>query len=344
MRSALPSVRRLSALLLPAALLLLLPAPSGAQTRDLDGRIIERSPMKASSDTLVTIQVHPLGPGVYAAKNRHVWNGWVELPEGILVVDGGYDERSARALADTIRARSPGRPFRYLVVTSGHTEHIGGIRTYASLGATVLVHPEVAAAIRDSIPARAASPASGAKKSASKAPKGPLAEVKSRLLLGPAGRRVEVRWLGMPANSAGDLVVYLPKQRVLFTGDLAWHRAVPWIVDPKFSYKGWLASIDTLLTARFDADSIVPGHGTMASKVNGLMYTRRYLVDAMDKAAQLAGWGVPVQEMDERGYLGPYEDAEYYDPIHFYNMRRLHQLAKGIETPGRAHPGMVTPK
>jgi hypothetical protein len=64
----------------------------------------------------------------------------------------------------------------------------------------------------------------------------------------------------------------------------------------------------------------------------------------MDRAAKLAGWGVAVGDMDEQGYLGPYEDAEYYDPIHFYNMRRLHQLAKGIETPGRAHPGMVAPR
>jgi glyoxylase-like metal-dependent hydrolase (beta-lactamase superfamily II) len=360
-RSGHSTARRLLAVLLAAASLLLLPSPLSAQTRDMSGRIIERSPLKAARDTLVVIEVHPLGPGVYAAKNRYVWNGWVELPEGILVVDGGYDARSAAALADTIRARSRGRPFRYLVVTSGHTEHIGGIRTFASLGATVLAHPEVAAAIRDSIPvgarpaadgtAKSASqpPATkkgktGSKKAAPEGPKGPLAEVKARTTLGPADRRVVVEWLGMPANSAGDLVVHLPKQRALFTGDLAWHRAVPWIVDSRFSYKGWLASLDTLLTKRFDADSVVPGHGAMASKIDGLMYTRRYLVEAMDRAAKLAGWGVAVGDMDEQGYLGPYEDAEYYDPIHFYNMRRLHQLAKGIETPGRAHPGMVAPR
>ena len=327
-RIAIPSARRLLAILLPAALVCLVAPASRAQTRDMNGQVIERSPLRAANDTLISIQVHPLAPGVFAAKNRHVWNGWVELPEGILVVDGGYDARSARALADTIRARSPGRPFRYLVVTSGHVEHIGGVRTFASLGATVLAHPDVAAETRDSIPAGAAPPA----------------KVGNRVSLGSAGLRAEVEWLGRPANSSGDLVVYLPKQRILFTGDLAYHRAVPWIVDARFNYGGWLASIDTLMTRRFAADSIVPGHGTIAPWIEGLMYTRRYLADAMDKAGQLAAWGVPVQEMEERGYLGAYEDAEYYDPIHFYNMRRFHQLSKGIETPGRARPGMVTPK
>ena len=330
-RPAFHVVRRLLATALPALLLCAAPGPVLGQTRDMAGRIVERSPLRAASDTLVMIQVHPLAPGVYAAKNRHVWNGWVELPDGILVIDGGYDARSAQALADTIRARAPGRPFRYLVVTSGHVEHVGGVRTFAGLGATVLAHPDVAAELRDSIPAGTA-------------PARSLTEVRGRLLLGPADRRVAVEWLGRPANSTGDLVVYLPKQRVLFAGDLAYHRAVPWIVDPHFSYDGWLASLDSLLTKSFDADSVVPGHGTLAPRIEGLMYTRRYLVDAMNKAAQLAAWGVPAREMEQRGYLGPYEDAEYYDPIHFYNMRRLHQLSKGIDTPGRARPGMVTPR
>jgi glyoxylase-like metal-dependent hydrolase (beta-lactamase superfamily II) len=326
----------------------------------MSGRILERSPMRAATDTIVSIEVHRFHPGVYGAKNRHVWNGWVELPEGILVIDGGYDARSARALADTIRTRSPGRPFRYLVLTSGHVEHVGGVRTFAGLGATVLAHPDVAAAIRDSIGSGAVAPPDSARKTtparsaakkkarpkpaAAVAPSGPLAEVKDRLVLGGPDRRVEIAWLGRPANSTGDLVVFLPRQRLLFTGDLAYNRAVPWLVDPKFSYDGWLASLDMLLTKRFDADSIVPGHGRLASRIDGLMYTRRYLVDAMDKAARLAAWNVSPQAMEDEGYLGAYEDAEYYDPIHFYNMRRLHQLSKGIDTPGRSRPGMVVPK
>lgn len=283
--------------------------------------------MKAAHDTTVTITVHPLAPGVYAALNRFVWNGWVELPEGILVIDGGYDARSARALADTIRARSGKRPFHYLVVTSGHTEHVGGVRTFASLGATVLAHPTVVAALRDSLPA------------------GATARAESSLVLNPSGRRVEVRWLRHNANSAADLIVYLPKQKVLFTGDLAWYRQVPWLVDPKFDYTGWLASLDTLLTPRYKVDSLVPGHGTeIPAKIEGLMFTRRYLTDSYDLAANRVSWNAQLKDVFGWGELGAYEGLQYYDPMHFYNIRRLYQLVKGIETPGRAVPGVIPPR
>ena len=329
--------RPLATAALAAAFLCLAPSPASAQTRDLSGRIIPRNPLQAAKDTLLSIEVHPLAKGVYAAKNRFVWNGWVELPEGILVIDGGYNARSAGALADTIRARSPGKPFRYLVVTSGHVEHLGGVRTFASLGATVLAHPTVAAALKDSIPA--APDAAGSKRAM-----GPVAEVKDSLVLGPPDRPVEIRWLGRAANSPGDIFVHLKKERVLFTGDLAWYRSVPWLVDAEFSYEGWIATLDTLLTRRFDADSLVPGHGRIAQRFQGLEYTKYYLLDAMLKAGRMAAWGIAPEAMEEQGYLGAYEEDEYYDPIHFYNMKRLHQLSKGIRTPGRAVPGMVVPR
>src|SRR5262249_50624996 len=64
-------------------------------------------------DTTITVTVSPLAPGVYAAKVNYVWTGWVELPEGILLVDSGLDTRTAEVLADSIRARSGAKPFKY---------------------------------------------------------------------------------------------------------------------------------------------------------------------------------------------------------------------------------------
>lgn len=313
--------------------------------------------MHAAHDTLLVITVHRVAPGVYAAKNRFVWNGWVELPDGILVIDGGYDARSARALADTIRVHSGPKPFRYLVVTSTQVDHIGGVRTFAGLGATVIAQANVVNAVRDSLlqgAAGASSDSAGA--GASKRLHGmvrrpkessvrkPLIELKNRLVLGAKARPVVIEWLGRPACTGGDIFVYLPKQRVLFTGDLAWNLSVPWLVDPKFSRLGWLATIDTLLTRRFDVDSLVPGHGVIGTKLDGLMFTRRYLTGAWELASKEAGWGVPVDNVDQWGDLGSYEDMEFYDPVHFMNMRRLYLESKGIKTPGRLRPGVIMPK
>ncbi len=295
--------------------------------------------MRAAHDTLLAISVHHLAPGVYAAKNRFVWNGWIELPDGILVIDGGYDARSARALADTIRARSGPKPFRYLVVTSGQTDHVGGVRTFASLGATVLVHAGVANALRDSLPAGTGSPTAD-----SPAARKTFIAVERRLTVGPRNRPVVIEWAGRPACTGGDLFVYLPRQRVMFTGDLAWNGSVPWLVDPNFSRLGWIATLDTLLQKRFDVDSLVPGHGRIGTKVQGLLFTRSYLSDAWDLASKQASWGIPVKDVEQWGDLGAYEGLEFYEPVHFLNMRRLYLESKGIKTPGRRRPGVIMPK
>jgi len=69
------------------------------------------------------------------------------------------------------------------------------------------------------------------------------------------GRIVEITHAGR-GNTSGDLVVYLPRERVLVTGDL--------LVSPvPFTFDGYPAEwIETLKTIRqWPADVIVPGHG-----------------------------------------------------------------------------------
>ncbi len=334
-----------AASLAAALLCLAAPGPAQAQKYDWNGQPILRRPMKMAHDSLVVITVHRLAPGVYAAKNRFVWNGWIEMPDGILVIDGGYDARSAEALADTIRARSGRKPIRYLVVTSNQFDHTGGVRTFAGLGATVVAHASAEASLRDSLPPAGEVRAGTLKRAGPKgAARKVFIPVTDRLVLGPKTRPVVIEWAGRPACTGGDLFVYLPKQRLMFSGDLAWNGSVPWLVDPDFSRTGWLATIDTLLTARFPVDSLVPGHGRIGTKVDGLMFTRRYLAGAWELASKEAGWGVPVSTVDQWGDLAAYQDLEFYDTIHYVNMRRLYLESKGVRTPGRGRPGVYTPK
>jgi len=272
-------------------------------------------------DSTLAIRVQQLAPGVYAAKLSYVWTGWVELPDGIMVIDAGMADSVGAALADTIRARSPKLPFRYLVLTHNQEDHILGAKPFLSAGATLVTQVQVANEI-DSI--LGISPDSAKE-----------IRVDRIKRFGGAARPVEVVWLGKPANSAADLVVYLPKQRVLFAGDLVSNRSVPWLLDRGFSMKGWLATLDSLGTRRFAADQLVPGHGSIEKPVLAIRFTRRYLEDADEKASRVAGWGTSVIDVRKWGYLGAYEGMEFYDEVHFMNMRRLYGEAKGIKTPGR---------
>jgi len=303
--------------LLPAILIVLLGPPAAAQTTYLPGA---EPPAKkpVAQDSTITIEVHRLAPGVFAAKVNYVWTGWVELPGGPLLIDSALDERTAAALADTIRERSGPKPVQYVVNTHAHGDHIGGNAYFAASGATIIAQSKAAAKID----------------STTKASK-PSLRVDRKKVLGPAGRKVEIIWLGRPAHTSGDLVVYLPKQKVLFAGDLISNKAIPWLLDPDLDRVGWLASVDSLTSKAFVYEKLVPGHGVLADPVDEVRFTRGYLKDSYDKAARMASWGTSLNSVKDWAYLGPYEDSEFYDEVHYLNMRRLYNQARGIKTPGR---------
>lgn len=315
--------------------LALLVAPCAAQSTYLPGA--EPPPrVRTHADSVLTIEVHPLAPGVFAAKVRYVWTGWVELPGGILLIDTSMDEKAAQALADTIRSRSGPRPVKYVVNTHAHVDHCGGNRIFAERGATVMAQASVAARI-DSLMAAAVrrSTADGSSPSTTRRTLKPCLRIERRKSLGPAGRRVEIIWLGKPAHTGGDLVVYLAKQKILFAGDLISNHAVPWMLDPGMNREGWIASVDSLRSKAFSYTILVPGHGEYAEPLKGFRSTRGYLEDAYVLARRNASWGVSVSAVKDWGDLGAFQDAEFYAEVHFMNMRRLYNEALGIKTPGR---------
>ncbi len=83
----------------------------------------------------------------------------------------------------------------------------------------------------------------------------PTLTVDDELVLHRGARRIEVRWLG-EGNTAGDLVVWLPAERVLITGDLV-VRPTPYAFGSPM--RSWLATLRALRA--IPAAVIVPGHG-----------------------------------------------------------------------------------
>jgi glyoxylase-like metal-dependent hydrolase (beta-lactamase superfamily II) len=166
-----------------------------------------------------------------------------------------------------------------------------------------------------------------------------IAVSKKKRRLGDVSRPVDVMWLGVPANSAGNLVVHLPRQKVMFAGDLVWNRSVPSLLDRDMNVKGWNKSLDSLYAMRATIDSLVPGHGDLGPAVNSIRFTLGYLRDTQEKASQLAAARAKPETIKSKGYLGAYEGLEFYEETHFMNVRRLYNEARGIKTPGRVRVG-----
>lgn len=87
----------------------------------------------------------------------------------------------------------------------------------------------------------------------------PTVVLRDELTLYAGERRIELKHPGYTAHTEGDVVAWLPDERVLFTGDLLFHHITPLVMMG--SLDGALRSLDWL--AGFGAARIVPGHGAL---------------------------------------------------------------------------------
>ena len=85
----------------------------------------------------------------------------------------------------------------------------------------------------------------------------PTITLSDRLTLHDGDRHVEIRYLGR-GHTSGDLVVYLPKERIVITGDLV-ISPVPYVGSPQSHPGEWAATLEKLLALQ--PSTIVPGHG-----------------------------------------------------------------------------------
>ena len=90
-------------------------------------------------------------------------------------------------------------------------------------------------------------------------------------------REVQVKFLGR-GNTAGDAVVYLPREKIVIAGDLVVH-PIPYFYD---GYPvEWIQTLQNL--AALDADTIVPGHGPVMHDKTHIYLIRDLIKSAVDQ-------------------------------------------------------------
>jgi glyoxylase-like metal-dependent hydrolase (beta-lactamase superfamily II) len=107
----------------------------------------------------------------------------------------------------------------------------------------------------------------------------PTATFSGELQLAVGGRPVELIEVG-PAHTAGDLVVYLPEERVLFAGDILFFGTVPVLWDG--SAENWIRACQRIL--EWKVDVVLPGHGPVTD-LAGIDAVRQYW-QFLDSAAR----------------------------------------------------------
>ena len=80
-----------------------------------------------------------LAPNVQQVVGGSANNLIVAMQDGIVIFDAPVNEGQSRWVIDAAKAKYPGKPIRYLVLTHHHNDHAGGMRTYVHEGATIIV-------------------------------------------------------------------------------------------------------------------------------------------------------------------------------------------------------------
>jgi cyclase len=97
-----------------------------------------------------------------------------------------------------------------------------------------------------------------------------------------------------PGHSGTDVIVRVPEQNVVYTGDLLFSNMYPVTFDTQATVSGWRQTLKTF--ASWDKDTVfVPGHGPICGQ-EGVALSRALFDDIEDQAQKLHKAGVPATE------------------------------------------------
>ncbi len=220
--------------------------------------------------------------------------GVVILERSVVVFDTHFTPEGGQALLAKIRAVTP-KPVRFIVNSHFHADHTHGNQAFAgdaqiigstnarrdvlqkdlpALNRTLAIarsqiekmrkdisSPETDAALREQL----RSQINGRQELLDRMSKlkilPPLVTLDDRLSIVEGKRVAELRYIGA-GHTDGDVILYLPSEKVVYLGDLFFNGALPNTQDGNILE--WMKSLEEVL--KIDADKYVPGHGPVGTR------------------------------------------------------------------------------
>ncbi|MDY0331496.1 MAG: MBL fold metallo-hydrolase [Thiomonas sp.] len=231
-------------------------------------------PIKVADD--IYALVGPLGQRDAANAGDNATFGAIVTPNGVILIDSGAGDAGARLIAQTLRGVTD-KPVRWVINTGSQDHRWLGNAWFASKGAQIIamastVKVEKANADQEM---QALKMQFGGKMedfSPMTSP-APLPGDEARLTLG--GVPLELRHFGT-GHFPGDAVVWLPKQRIAFTGDLVFLDRMLGVLDNGSRVDQWAQTFNTF-AATLKPAIIVPGHGKPGTLAQAQAQTGDYL-------------------------------------------------------------------
>ncbi len=225
-----------------------------------------------------------VAPGVYAHigdtgmrsfdnEGLNANTGFIVTDAGVVVVDSGSTRKVAEQIHAAIR-RVTQQPVKYVINTGGQDHRWLGNGYFKAQGAEILA----AHAAIDDMKARGALQLQGLTRELKDKVTGtevvlPTRTFDKKEILNLGGREIQLLYFH-GGHTPGDSVVWLPKEGVLFSGDLVYVDRLLGVLP--FSHTGhWLTSFSQMETLQ--PKLIVPGHGSVTDLPKAQRESRDYL-------------------------------------------------------------------
>jgi glyoxylase-like metal-dependent hydrolase (beta-lactamase superfamily II) len=239
----------------------------GGQFRDVTANVCPAAPIVPPAVAAATFPATPqvvvekLADGVYRLGGGPANSYLVEFDRFVAVFEAPGDEARSLAVIEEVTKLAPGKAIRWLVSSHPHFDHIGGLRTYLHIGATIVAHASnIAFLNRDVLNYE---PRTMAPDIVSRWPPTEVAEgynyeaVQENYVITDNRRILRVYYVQPLQHVAGMLMMYLPAERIAFEADLFDTHEPP--------RPAQLPAMRTLLTQvqrmSLQVDTLAPVHG-----------------------------------------------------------------------------------
>jgi cyclase len=247
-------------------------------------------------------RVQEVSPGVYAyIQPDATWwinnTGFLAGPQGVVSIDSCSTERRTRAYQDAIAAVTPA-PVRAVVNTHHHGDHTFGNCLFPA--AAIIGHERARSEAIAFGPPRDL-PFWDGPDWGELSLDPPFVTFTDEIALHAGDLRAEVRYVGTPAHTTNDSIVWIPDRSVLFCGDLIFNGGTPFLLMG--SVEGALEVVEQVLRP-LGAQTIVPGHGPVFADAGPLDATADYLRFVLDLARSCVAAGLPPLDAARTADLG----------------------------------------